>query len=63
VLELYDVTGRHVRTLLSAPLGPGEHRVTWDGTDERGQRVASGAYFARLSAAGQNQTMKLMLVK
>jgi len=37
--------------------------VTWDGTDERGQRVASGAYFARLSAAGQNQTMKLMLVK
>ncbi len=63
VLELYDVTGRRVRTLLSAPLGPGEHRVTWDGTDERGQRVASGAYFARLSAAGQNQTMKLMLVK
>jgi|GEM_PF-412777 len=63
VLELYDVTGRRVRTLLSAPLGAGEHRVTWDGTDERGQRVASGAYFARLSAAGQNQTMKLMLVK
>ena len=63
VLELYDVTGRRVRTLVSEPLAPGEHRVQWNGTDDRGRQVASGSYFARLGAAGQSESMKLLLVK
>ena len=63
VLEIFDVTGRRVKTLVSEPLAPGEHRVRWNGLDDGGNSVASGTYFARVRAAGQAQSMKLTLVK
>lgn len=63
VLEIFDVTGRRVRSLLSEPLGPGQHRAQWDGMDDDGRFVASGTYFAQLRAAGQTSSLKLTLVK
>jgi hypothetical protein len=39
------VDGRRVRTLAQGREGPGEVRLAWDGTDDRGARVGSGAYF------------------
>ncbi|MCA9751456.1 MAG: hypothetical protein KC591_04645 [Gemmatimonadetes bacterium] len=48
-LDVYDVGGRLVRNLYSGPLQFGEARMEhWDGTDDRGQQVASGVYFYRL---------------
>jgi hypothetical protein len=52
-LGVYDAAGRLVTHVTSrAPHGPGEVRTFWDGTDARGRRVAPGAYFLRLEAAG-----------
>jgi hypothetical protein len=61
-LAMFDMTGRLVRTLVSGHRDAGSHRVTWDGRDEAGRRVASGVYLARLHA-DSDATIKLMLVQ
>lgn len=47
-LTIYDLQGREVARLLDAPLAPGRHQVTWDGTADGGTRVSSGVYVCRL---------------
>jgi hypothetical protein len=55
-LGVWDLKGRHVRTVVVAPLHAGPHAATWDGRDDEGRQVASGVYFARLRAVGANGT-------
>jgi hypothetical protein len=63
-LRVYDAAGRQVRTLLDTSLPAGwNHRVTWNGLDENGRRVASGVYFYRLSAGDFSCTRKLVVLK
>jgi flagellar hook assembly protein FlgD len=62
-LEIFDVSGRHVRTLVDRVLGAGEHRANWDGRDDAGSRVGSGVYFARYRGVSGGGTAKLVLVK
>ena len=62
-LGVYDLSGRKIRTLVRDIRGPGDHVVTWDGTDEAGTRVPSGMYFYRLASGGEASTRKMMLVK
>jgi hypothetical protein len=47
-LQVYDLLGRRVRTLVDRALPAGAHRVTWDGRDGGGNVTAPGVYFARL---------------
>jgi hypothetical protein len=60
-LTVYDVAGRHVRTLVDAPLPPGSHDVTWDASDEMGRRVVSGLYFCRVTAGEYTEARKLVV--
>ena len=62
-LSIYSMNGQCVRTLFSGALPAGPHRQQWDGRDERGERVASGAYLYRLSAGDFVATRQLMLIK
>jgi len=63
-LNIYDVTGRLVRTLLHKQIVAGEHHLFWDGRDASGQRVASGIYLYRLQAGNQfTETRKMVLLK
>jgi hypothetical protein len=63
-LEIYDLQGRLVRTLLNGNLYPtGSHKQVWDGRDGKGQAAASGVYFYRLTAGDQNRVGKLTLLK
>lgn len=63
-LAVYDVHGRHIKTLASGLLPPGQYRAVWDGTAQDGSRVGTGAYFARLSVdAVALEARKLVLVK
>jgi hypothetical protein len=62
-LVIYDVAGRVVRVLVSTRQTPGEHTATWEGQDERGNRVASGVYFVRMTASSFTRTRKLVLLK
>lgn len=62
-LDVYDVRGRRVATLVDGTLDGGHHRVVWDGTDASGRRVASGVYLYRLDAPGFSSQKKMLLVK
>jgi hypothetical protein len=57
-LEVFDVLGREVATLVDEIREPGEFSVTFDGSPH-----SSGVYFSRLAAGGFTQTRKLLLLK
>ena len=46
-VRIYDIVGRRVRTLADRVFAAGEHTLTWDGTDDAGQKVPRGVYFVR----------------
>ena len=62
-LEIFNVIGQRVRTLVAEPLPAGRHTVTWDGRDARGGRVASGVYFYRLKAGDETRTRRMLLLE
>jgi len=62
-LEVFDVAGRRVTTLLRQRLGAGPHRVDWNGTDASGNHVASGIYLYRLESGEFSQTRRMLLQK
>ena len=62
-VEIYDVRGRHVRTLVSGHLTPGIHPVHWDGSDRAGGRAPSGVYFALATVDDWRAARKLVLLR
>jgi hypothetical protein len=62
-LEVYNVLGQRVRTLVSEKQEGGLHRVRWHGENRYGKRVGSGVYFYRIEAGGFTETRKLVLVR
>jgi subtilisin-like proprotein convertase family protein len=61
-LEVFDIAGRHVRTLADGFHAPGFHSVDWNGRNEAGQRVGAGIYFYRLQAGDFLATRKVTLL-
>jgi hypothetical protein len=62
-LDVFDVAGRRVATLVDDVRAPGDYRVQWDGRDRAGRAVASGVYFARFSTGDVNQTVRMLRVR
>ena len=62
-LTVTDAAGRKVRTLVQGRMAAGEYSVVWDGTDEAGRRVASGAYVYRLRGSGEVRGRVMTLLK
>jgi hypothetical protein len=62
-LVVYDVRGRLVNVLAEGDYASGEYKFVWDGQDQQGQRVASGAYFARLETSVGSLVKKIALLK
>ncbi|MEW5796542.1 MAG: T9SS type A sorting domain-containing protein [Candidatus Zixiibacteriota bacterium] len=62
-IEVFNVLGQSVRTLIDGDLPVGTHRVVFDGRSDQGAMLASGAYFYRLTAGEFVETRKMMLVK
>jgi hypothetical protein len=62
-IVIHDVAGRRVRTLLNARVGGGVRTIEWDGRDDAGGEVASGAYFYRIGVGEQSFTGKMTLLK
>lgn len=60
-VEIYDVAGRRVRTLLDALEQPGPRSVWWDRRDETGRRVAGGVYWARVEVQGEQRSVKVVV--
>lgn len=62
-VEIYDVLGRKIRTLLQDRRNAGVHAVRWDGLNELGEPAHNGIYFYRMRAGSFVQTRKLVLVR
>ena len=62
-LEIYNLLGQPVRTLVDQTQAAGAYQVTWDSRDRRGAAVAAGIYFTRLACPGGVQTRRLVLLK
>ncbi len=62
-VDIYNICGRRVRTLLTGLQAAGSHTATWDGRDETGAHLAAGVYFCRLQAGGQSASTKLVIIR
>ena len=62
-LEVFDILGRRVLTLVNDRLPPGIYESTWEGRDAAGRDVASGVYFYRLITKGQTYTKTMVMMK
>jgi hypothetical protein len=62
-IEIFNVLGQRVRTLVNQDMPAGNHSVTWYGDNAEGNAVASGVYFYRISANSFTETKKMMLLK
>ncbi len=62
-LRVYAVSGQFVRELVSAGQQAGAYHVVWDGRDNAGVEVSSGAYLARLEAGDFRAVTRMVLMK
>jgi 5'-nucleotidase / UDP-sugar diphosphatase len=62
-IEIYDILGQRVKTLVSGYQPAGEQTVIWNGRDDAGQKVSSGIYFYKMQAGNFVETKKMSLMK
>ena len=62
-LEIYNLLGQKVRTLVAEWKLAGSYQVRWDGTNDAGEMVESGVYVYRLNAGGWAEARKLILLR
>lgn len=61
MIQIYNVKGNVVCTLLNERKTKGQYIVQWDGLDESGKKVASGVYLCRMTAGNFIDVKKLIL--
>jgi len=62
-LEIFNIRGQLVRTLVNEIKKPGYHSVIWDGKSDNGRTLASGLYIYRIIADDFIQKRRMLLVK
>jgi hypothetical protein len=62
-LEIYDVSGRCIASLVNAEQERGDYSAEWAGKDDMGDKVASGIYFYRLVAGKDVISKKMVLLR
>ena len=63
-LDVFDISGRRVRSLIDGQLPTGAHEMTWNGDNAHGNTVAAGTYFLRLTSShGEQLTKRVTLVR
>ncbi|PKK83962.1 MAG: hypothetical protein CVT49_05920 [candidate division Zixibacteria bacterium HGW-Zixibacteria-1] len=62
-LNVYNILGQQVKTLVNEEMSAGRHTVIWDATDNYGKRVATGIYLYRLEVGDRAESKKMLLLK
>jgi hypothetical protein len=62
-LDIFNILGQSVKTLVDEVQSAGEHSVVWEGNHESGAAAAAGVYFYRLQAGDYRTTRKMILLK
>lgn len=62
-LNIYDITGRMVKSLISEKIEKGEYNIFWDGRDINNRQLGAGVYFVKIDYKNEVFTEKIILVK
>ncbi|HPR18437.1 MAG TPA: FlgD immunoglobulin-like domain containing protein, partial [Candidatus Cloacimonadota bacterium] len=62
-LEIFNMKGQKVKTLVNTTLSAGRHAIVWNGEDDDGKVVSSGIYFYKLRSGDFQKTRKMLLLK
>jgi hypothetical protein len=62
-LDIYNIAGQKVRTLVSGDFNAGSHKLLWNGRTDNGSQTSSGVYFYKLKAGDSVQTKKMVMLK
>ena len=62
-LEIYNIKGQLVKTLVNDVKGPGKYQAIWSGADEQNKPVSSGIYFYKIKAGTQESIKRMLLLK
>jgi flagellar hook assembly protein FlgD len=60
---VYDVKGRVVKVLVDEERPAGYQKIGWNGRNQRGEAVASGVYFIKMTTANRQLVRKAVLLK
>ena len=63
VIDVVDILGRHVKTLVNQRRQPGRYHVIWNGINERGLNQASGVYIISMQAGSFHAVRKMTLLR
>ncbi|MFQ5649866.1 MAG: galactose oxidase-like domain-containing protein [bacterium] len=62
-LNIYNISGQLIRTLVDEKKAPGAYSVNWNGRDNKGRAVSSGIYYYTIVTDGYKQTKKMLLLQ
>jgi len=62
-IDVYNIRGQRVRSLVNEEFPVGEYSVVWDGRDEDGRNVGSGVYLYQMRAGEYTETRRMVLMK
>ena len=62
-INIYDVMGRSIKSLMNAHQYAGYRSISWDATNDLGQPVSAGMYIYTIQAGEFRQTRKMVLLK
>lgn len=62
-IDIFNAEGRIIRTLKNETMKPGNYSDVWDAKNNAGEKVVTGAYFARILVDGKNSVKKMIFIK
>jgi hypothetical protein len=62
-IEIFNILGQLVRTVVDETKSAGSYRAVWDGADDAGQPMPTGVYLYRMQTDGLAQARKMLLLK
>ncbi|HPL23479.1 MAG TPA: carboxypeptidase regulatory-like domain-containing protein [Candidatus Cloacimonadota bacterium] len=62
-VDIYNVKGQLVKTLVNGNMNAGKHNIVWNGRDNAGNAVSSGVYFYKMNAGKYSSTKKMIMMK
>jgi len=62
-IDVYNITGQYVKTLINKHLEADNHNIVWNGNDNEGKSVSSGVYLYKMQAGKYTSTKKMILMK
>ena len=63
ILEIYNIRGQKVKSLLNGIIYKGKHQIVWNGTDDNGKKVSSGVYLCQMRTKELSSLKRMILMK